>query len=436
MIINIITLGCSKNLVDSEYLLRQFRTNGHTVYHDAAEIEADAVILNTCGFILDAKQESIENILYYTDLKKAGRVGKVFVMGCLSERYREELEREIPEVDGFFGVWDHKEITEALDSRYYPELSNDRYITTPSHYAFLKISEGCNRRCSFCAIPGIRGNQRSKSADDLVEEALNLAGRGVKELILIAQDLTGYGTDIYGENRLAFLLASLLEVEGIEWIRLHYAYPTGFPEEVIRLMANESRICNYIDIPIQHISDRILSSMRRGHDRRHLETLLNRFRKENPGIAVRSTVMVGYPGETAQEFQELLEFVRAFRFDRLGVFPYSHEEDTPAGRELKDDVPMSVKQQRAEQLMDVQQAISLELNEHKIGKTFTVLIDREEDDFFIGRTEHDSPDVDNEVLVSKAPGIGVGEFCSVRITSAAEFDLFGEPTRESTPAGC
>jgi ribosomal protein S12 methylthiotransferase len=422
--------------VDSEYLLRQFRTNGHTVYHDAAEIEADAVILNTCGFILDAKQESIENILYYTDLKKAGRVGKVFVMGCLSERYREELEREIPEVDGFFGVWDHKEITEALDSRYYPELSNDRYITTPSHYAFLKISEGCNRRCSFCAIPGIRGNQRSKSADDLVEEALNLAGRGVKELILIAQDLTGYGTDIYGENRLAFLLASLLEVEGIEWIRLHYAYPTGFPEEVIRLMANESRICNYIDIPIQHISDRILSSMRRGHDRRHLETLLNRFRKENPGIAVRSTVMVGYPGETAQEFQELLEFVRAFRFDRLGVFPYSHEEDTPAGRELKDDVPMSVKQQRAEQLMDVQQAISLELNEHKIGKTFTVLIDREEDDFFIGRTEHDSPDVDNEVLVSKAPGIGVGEFCSVRITSAAEFDLFGEPTRESTPAGC
>lgn len=426
MVINIVTLGCSKNLVDSEYLLRQFHSNGHTVYHDVAGIEADAVIINTCGFILDAKEESIQNILYYTDLKKEGRVKKVLVMGCLSERYREDLKKEIPEVDGFFGVWDHKEITEALESTYYPELSNDRLTTTPGHYAFLKVSEGCNRRCSFCAIPGIRGRQRSRPVDDLVEEAENLAGRGAREIILIAQDLTSYGTDLTGKHMLGRLLRELVRIEGIDWIRLHYAYPTGFPEEVIRMIAEEPHICRYIDIPVQHVSNRILRSMRRGHDRLQLETLLRHFRDLIPGIAIRSTVMVGYPGETEAEFEELLDFVRSFRFDRLGVFPYSHEEDTTAGNELVDDVPGTVKQQRAELLMSIQQEISLSLNEAKVGSVFNVVIDREEDDYFIGRTEFDSPEVDNEVLVEKNAQIRVGEFTNVEIISAGEFDLFGK----------
>lgn len=425
MKINIITLGCSKNLVDSEYLLRQFRFNGHEVYHDEHGMEADVVILNTCGFILDAKQESIDSILYYTDLKQQRKTGRVYVMGCLSERYRKDLESEIPEVDGFFGVWDHAKIVRAVGADYHPELINDRLITTPDHYAYLKISEGCNRRCSFCAIPGIRGNQQSRPVPDLVEEAGNLAGRGVKELILIAQDLTNYGIDLNGHKEIPELLARLSDIRGIDWIRMHYAYPTGFPEEVIRIMAAEPKICNYLDIPIQHVSDRILRSMNRGHTRKRLESLLSNLRSSVKDVAIRTTVLVGYPGETEAEFEELYAFIKDFRFDRLGVFPYSHEEDTPAGAG-KDTVPKAVKQERAEQIMELQQQISLEKNQEKRGREYRVIVDREEAEYYFGRTEHDSPEVDNEVLIEKTSKLTPGEFAKVKITETSEFDLFGE----------
>ncbi len=428
MTINIITLGCSKNLVDSEYLLRQFHTSGHEVFHDATEVAADVVILNTCGFILDAKEESIQTILQYVDLKKKGQVRKVLVMGCLSERYREDLEREIPEVDGFFGVWDHAAIVKAVGAEYYPLLANDRLTTTPTHYAFLKISEGCNRRCSFCAIPGIRGNQRSRSIEDLVDEAGNLLGRGARELILIAQDLTNYGVDLTGRRELPRLLKKLAALEGAEWIRLHYAYPTGFPDEVIDLMAFMPNICNYLDIPIQHINDRVLASMNRGHDRKKLEHLLYTLRERVPGVAIRTTLLVGYPGETEEEFMELVDFVKKFRFDRLGVFPYSHEDDTPAAA-LKDDIPDKVKQERVARIMSLQQEISLELNTEKVGKHYRVLIDSEEADYYIGRTEYDAPEVDNEVLISKHESAVVGSFADVQITDADAFDLYGEILR-------
>ena len=426
MKINIITLGCSKNLVDSEYLLQQFKANGHTVYHDEYELAADVVILNTCGFILDAKQESIDTILHYLQLKSAGLVQRVIVMGCLSERYREELTNEMPEVDGFFGVWDHKEIVGAVGSEYYPEFVNDRLTTTPSHYAFLKISEGCDRACSFCAIPGIRGAQRSRSIEDLVDEAENLSGRGAREMILIAQDLTNYGTDIYSKKGLPELIRSLVKIEDIDWVRMHYAYPTGFPLSVIELMAQESKICNYMDIPIQHINDRILMGMNRGHSRKKLEELLYSFRDKVPDVALRTTLLVGYPGETDAEFEELYDFIKHFRFDRLGVFPYSHEEKTPAGDELEDDIPEDVKQERVDRIMHLQQEISMDLNRSRIGKEFRVLIDEMEDDFYIGRTEYDSPEVDNNVLISNDQTLKVGEFYTVRITDAQEFDLFGE----------
>jgi ribosomal protein S12 methylthiotransferase len=426
MKINIITLGCSKNLVDSEYLLQQFAVNGHEVFHDGIEIAADVVILNTCGFILDAKQESIETILHYLEKKASGLVKKVIVMGCLSERYMKELSSEMPEVDGFFGVWDHKEIVNAVDSVYYPEYVNDRLTTTPSHYAFLKISEGCNRACSFCAIPGIRGAQRSRSIEDLADEAENLSGKGAREMILIAQDLTSYGTDLYSNKELPVLLKSLIEIEDIDWIRMHYAYPSGFPLEVIDLMATEPKICKYLDIPIQHINDRILHAMNRGHSRKKLENLLLAFRAKVPNVALRTTILVGYPGETDEEFEELYDFVKEFRFERLGVFPYSHEEKTPAGEEQSDDVPNEVKQERVDRIMQLQQEISLVLNREKIGKEFKVLIDEEEDDFYIGRTEYDSPEVDNSVLIPNKGNLRVGEFCTIRITDAQEFDLFGE----------
>jgi len=426
MKINIITLGCSKNLVDSEYLLSQFKANGHEVFHDENEIAADVVILNTCGFILDAKQESIDTILYQLQLKADGIVKKVIVMGCLSERYREELTKEMPDVDGFFGVWDHQEIVKAVGSIYYHELVNDRLITTPSHFAFLKISEGCNRACSFCAIPGIRGAQRSRSIEALVDEAENLSGRGAREMILIAQDLTSYGTDLYKKKGLADLLKSLVKINDIDWIRMHYAYPTGFPLEVIELMASEPKICNYLDIPIQHINDRLLSAMNRGHSRKKLENLLYSFREKVPDVALRTTLLVGYPGETDAEFEELYDFVKHFKFDRLGVFPYSHEEKTPVGEGAKDNVPQSLKQERMERIMELQQEISLELNQAKVGKEFKVIVDEEEDDFFIGRTEYDSPEVDNSVLISKTKELKTGEFYNVKITDSQEFDLFGE----------
>ena len=425
MNINIITLGCSKNLVDSEYLLRQFKSAGHHVYHDNPDIKADAVILNTCGFILDAKQESIDAILQYVEEKKAGRIRKIIVMGCLSERYRKDLEQELPEVDGFFGVWDHRHVVEALGAWYDPALSNDRLTTTPAHYAYLKISEGCNRQCAFCAIPGIRGKQRSKSIPDLLEEASLLAGRGTRELILIAQDLTNYGIDLQKRRDLPDLLEKLATVDGIEWIRMHYAYPTGFPEEVFRIMSGNPKICNYLDIPVQHVNNRILKSMNRGHDRKVLEDLLYGLRKNVPDVAIRTTALVGFPGETEAEFDELYKFISEFRFDRLGVFQYSHEEDTPAYK-LADTIPPNVKQERADRIMELQQQISLELNSSKIGKSYRVIIDAEEDEFYIGRTEYDSPEVDNEVLIRKSKTLQTGEFYQVRIKDAGEFDLFGE----------
>lgn len=424
MTVNIITLGCSKNLVDSEHLLSQFRAAGYKVMHDEQDAAADMVIINTCGFILDAKEESVETIMHYIGEKKEGRLSKLFVMGCLSERYRDDLNAELPEVDGFFGVWEMARILEEAGTSLDNKLLTERIITTPSHYAYLKVSEGCNRTCAFCAIPGIRGKQQSISIDQLVAESKNLVNGGVKELILIAQDLTSYGIDIYQRRALADLLRKLVKIEGLEWIRLHYAYPTGFPEEVIDLMASEEKICNYMDIPIQHINDQVLSDMGRGHDRQKLELLLNQFRKKVPDVALRTTVLTGFPGETEEAFNELMAYLAAFRFDRLGVFPYSHEEDTPSFQ-LKNDIPEKIKHERAEAVMELQQSISLELNEARIGKTFKVLIDRLEEAYYIGRTQYDSPEVDNEVLIPADRELVPGDFYQVRITEAAEFDLFG-----------
>ena len=426
MTVNIITLGCSKNLVDSEHLLYQFRSAGYRVIHDRYDTPADLVIINTCGFILDAKEESVDTILSYIEEKKQGRLGKLFVMGCLSERYREELLAEMPEVDGFFGVWEIGKILEAAGTRIDEMLLTDRMITTPSHYAYLKISEGCNRTCAFCAIPGIRGAQRSLSIENLVEEGRNLAGKGVKELILIAQDLTNYGIDLYQERALPALLKELVKIEGVEWIRLHYAYPTGFPEEVIDLMASEEKICNYLDIPIQHINNNVLSAMGRGHNRSKLEQLLNRFRERVPDVAIRTTVLTGFPGETEENFAELLDYMAAFRFDRLGVFPYSHEDDTPAHLQYKDHIPDKTKTERAEAVMQLQQGISLKHNQERVGKSFKVLVDRKEDDYYVGRTQYDSPEVDNEVLITSEVELEIGQFYRVEITGAEDFDLYGE----------
>ncbi len=425
MTVNIITLGCSKNLVDSEHLLSQFRAAGYKIMHDEQDVGADLVIINTCGFILDAKEESINTIMHYIGEKRDGNISKLFVMGCLSERYRKDLKSELPEVDGFFGVWEMARILEEAGTSLDSKLLTERVITTPSHYAYLKVSEGCNRTCAFCAIPGIRGKQQSIPIDLLVRESRNLVQGGVKELILIAQDLTNYGIDLYQHRALADLLRELVRIDGLVWIRLHYAYPTGFPEEVIELMASEEKICNYMDIPIQHINDQVLSDMGRGHDRKKLENLLDQFREKVPDVALRTTVLTGFPGETDEAFNELLEYLSAFRFDRLGVFPYSHEEDTPAHLRFKDDIPEKLKHKRAEAIMELQQAISLQLNESKIGKTFKVLIDREEEDYYIGRTQYDSPEVDNEVMIPNDRELAIGEFYQVMITEAGEFDLFG-----------
>lgn len=430
MIINILTLGCSKNLVDSEHLLAQFRASGHKVLHNAYEAKAEVVIINTCGFILDAKEESVDSILSYIEEKRRGNIHKLFVMGCLSERYREELTKEMPEVDAFFGVWDIPNVLRAIGSKVDQNLLLERVLTTPSHYAYLKISEGCNRSCAFCAIPGIRGAQQSLSIEDLVQESKNLVGMGVKELILIAQDLTNYGIDLYGKRTLPELLMELVKISGLEWIRLHYAYPTGFPEEVIELMATEEKICNYMDIPIQHVNSEVLSSMGRGHNREKLEDLLEKFRSRIPDVALRTTVLTGFPGESGEAFNELLDFIGDFRFDRLGVFPYSHEEDTPAYREHEDLIPEKEKLARAEAIMELQQEISLQLNQEKVGKNFRVLIDRLEEDYYVGRTQYDSPEVDNEVLIPANEEITPGEFYTVKINRAAEFDLYGEVIRE------
>ena len=425
MTVNIITLGCSKNLVDSEHLLYQFRAAGYRVIHNNYEIRSDIVIINTCGFILDAKEESVDTILAYLEEKKRGNLKKLFVMGCLSERYKEELEVEMPGVDGFFGVWEMSRILEATGSSLDQQLLTDRLVTTPSHYAYLKISEGCNRTCAFCAIPGIRGQQRSLSMDNLIDESRKLVNNGVRELILIAQDLSNYGIDLYQKSALPDLLEKLVTIEGLEWIRLHYAYPTGFPEKVIDLMASHEKICNYLDIPIQHVNDGILKAMGRGHDRKKLEQLLEKFRIQIPDVALRTTVLTGFPGEDEAAFDELMDFLTIFRFDRLGIFPYSHEEDTPAYRKYQDQVPDKIKAKRAEAVMELQQEISLQLNHQRVGKTFKVLIDREENGYFIGRTQYDSPEVDNEVLIDGALQLNIGDFYQVKITGAEEFDLYG-----------
>jgi ribosomal protein S12 methylthiotransferase len=423
--INIVTLGCSKNVYDSENLMGQLAYNGYEVTHNADV--GDIVIINTCGFIHDAKQESIDTILSAIHDKQTGRIDKVYVTGCLSERYKEELPEEIPEVDQYFGTHDMIELLKKFNVDYKHELIGERKLTTPQHYAYLKISEGCDRSCSFCAIPMIRGKHISRSIESLVSETEKLAEKGVKELILIAQDLTFYGLDIYGKRHLNDLLKALVKVEGIEWIRLHYAFPTGFPEEVIKTIASEEKICNYLDIPLQHVNNEILQSMRRGHSRKVTENLIQKLRTNIPDVAIRTTLIVGYPGETAEKFKELKQWVAETRFDRLGVFTYSHEENTYAGN-LIDDVSEAEKQKRVEEIMNLQSQISYEKNQEKVGKTLKCIFDRKENNFYIGRTEYDSPEVDNEVRVDASKfAITIGKFISVKITSATEFDLFGEP---------
>ncbi|MCT7905032.1 Ribosomal protein S12 methylthiotransferase RimO [Candidatus Ornithobacterium hominis] len=421
--INIVTLGCSKNIYDSEVLMGQLKANGKEVAH---EKKGEIVVINTCGFIENAKEESINTILNFVEQKEKGLVEKVFVTGCLSERYKPELEKEIPNVNQYFGTRDLPLLLKALGADYKHELVGERLTTTPRHYAYLKIAEGCDRPCSFCAIPLMRGAHRSTPVEDLVKEAEKLAAKGTKELILIAQDLTYYGLDIYGKRALADLLKALVQVNGIEWIRLHYAFPTGFPEDVLDVIKNESKVCNYIDIPLQHISTKILKSMRRGTTKEKTNALLEQFREKVPNMAIRTTLICGYPGETEEDFQELKEWVKLQRFDRLGCFTYSHEENTHAFH-LCDDIPQEVKERRVEEIMEIQSQISYELNQAKIGSKMKVLIDRKEGDYFVGRTEFDSPDVDNEVLIpAQEVYLSPGEFVEVEIEEASEFDLIGK----------
>ena len=421
--INVITLGCSKNVYDSEVLMGQLRASKKEVVH---EEEGNIVVINTCGFINNAKEESINTILEYVQKKEDGMVDKVFVTGCLSERYKPDLQKEIPNVDQYFGTTELPGLLKALGADYRHELIGERITTTPKNYAYLKIAEGCDRPCSFCAIPIMRGKHRSTPIEDLVTEAEKLAAKGVKELILIAQDLTYYGLDLYKKRNLAELLQKLVMVEGIEWIRLHYAFPTGFPMDVLEVMRNEPKICNYIDIPLQHIADPILKSMRRGTTKEKTTKLLEEFRAAVPEMAIRTTLIVGYPGETEEDFQTLKQWVKEMRFERLGCFTYSHEENTHAYN-LEDDVPEDVKMDRANQIMEIQSQISWELNQQKIGKEFRVVIDRKEGGYFVGRTEFDSPDVDNEVLINAEEGyLRTGEFFTVKITAAEDFDLYAE----------
>ena len=422
--IKVVTLGCSKNVYDSEVLMGQLKAGGKNVVH---EQEGNIVVINTCGFINNAKEESINTILDYVQQKEAGLIDKVFVMGCLSERYKPDLEKEIPDVDQYFGTSELPALLKVLGADYKHELIGERLTTTPKNYAYLKISEGCDRPCSFCAIPLMRGAHISTPIEALVTEAEKLAAKGVKELILIAQDITYYGLDLYKKRALANLLRALVKVEGIEWIRIHYAFPTGFPMDVIEVMKEEPKICNYLDIPLQHISDPILASMKRGTTQEKTTKLLKKFREAMPEMAVRTTLIVGYPGETQADFEALKSFVKEMRFDRLGCFTYSHEENTTA-YELEDDVPEEVKLARANEIMEIQSQISWELNQEKIGKTFRCLIDRKEGNYFVGRTEYDSPDVDNEVLIdAKKHYVKIGDFVEVKIIDATDYDLYGEP---------
>ena len=425
--INVITMGCSKNLVDSEVMMGQLQANDYNVEHESEVDDSNIIIINTCGFIDNAKQESIDTILRYAEEKEEGNIDKLYVTGCLSERYKENLEEEIPQVDAYFGTLELPQLLNTLEADYKHELVGERLVTTPSHYAYFKIAEGCDRPCSFCAIPLMRGGHVSKPQEELVAEAKKLAAQGTKELILIAQDLTYYGLDIYKKRALADLLRALSDVEGIEWIRLQYAYPSGFPMDALEVMAERDNICNYLDIPLQHGSSEMLKRMRRGIDRQKTEKLIEDIRTKVPNIAIRTTLIAGHPGETEEEFQEMVDFVERMKFDRLGIFTYSHEENTHSGT-MNDDVPEEVKEERAAHIMEIQQDISLELNKKKIGNTYKVLFDRKEGGYFVGRTEFDSPEVDNEVLVEAKDDVYVrlGDFAQVKITDATDFDLFGE----------
>lgn len=425
--INIITLGCSKNVVDSEKLLRQLDAGGYDILYDSADSTSGTVIINTCGFINDAKEESVDTILRYVRAKEAGQINNLYVMGCLSERYMDALRVEIPEVSRYFGVNNMTEILHELKLGLRTDLLNERRLTGPGHYAYLKVSEGCNRTCSFCAIPGIRGEYISRPLEELVAEAGQLADEGVKELILIAQDLSYYGLDLYKKQSLPELLTELLKIESIEWIRLHYLYPTGFPAGLIELIRDNPRICRYFDIPVQHITDNMLRLMKRSQNRLETEALLSVIRNQIPDAAIRTTLIAGHPGETDQDYLELKDFVTGFRFDRLGVFAYSHEEDTWSYKNYEDNVPDDLKERRVSELMEIQQNISAELNEKRVGKVYKVLIDRKEGEFFAGRTEYDSPEVDQEVLVPAECNLRAGRFYNILITGSTEFDLYGRP---------
>lgn len=424
--VNVITLGCSKNLVDSEVLMGQLRGNGYDVTHESTKNESGIVIINTCGFIDNAKQESIDTILQYADAKEAGKVDKVYVTGCLSQRYKDQLEVEIPQVDAYFGTLELPQLLKTLNADYKHELVGERLLTTPKHYAYFKIAEGCNRPCSFCAIPLMRGKHVDKTMDDLVTEATKLTRLGTKELILIAQDLTYYGLEKYGERKLAELVRRISDVNGIDWIRLQYAYPSQFPMEVLDVMQERENVCKYLDMPLQHISDNMLKTMRRGITKRRTVELVDQIRQRMPDIALRTTLIAGHPGETEQDFQELYDFVEKTKFERLGIFTYSHEENTHAFS-LEDNVPAEVKQERADAIMELQQGISMDLNEQKVGNTYKVLFDRKESGYWVGRTQYDSPEVDNEVLVPATEQyVRLGDFAQVRITEASDFDLYGE----------
>ncbi len=425
--INVVTLGCSKNIYDSEVLMGQLKANGKEVVHEDEHDDGNIVVINTCGFIGKAKEESVNTILHYAHKKERGEVDKVFVTGCLSERYRPDLEKEIPDVDQYFGTHDLPNLLKVLEADYKHELLGERLTTTPKHYAYLKIAEGCDRPCSFCAIPLMRGKHRSKPIEELVAEAAKLAEKGIKELILIAQDLTYYGLDIYKKRALADLLKELVQIDGIEWIRLHYAFPTGFPLDVLEVMKNEPKICNYLDIPLQHINTEILKSMRRGTTHEKTNKLLQQFREAVPNMAIRTTLIVGYPGETEEIFEELKQWIANTRFDRLGAFAYSHEENTHAAT-LEDDVPEAEKERRVAEIMEIQSQISWELNQQKIGNTYKCIFDRKEGNYFFGRTEFDSPDVDNDVIVdARKHYVQIGQLVNIKITAAGDFDLQGVP---------
>lgn len=427
--VNVVTLGCSKNVFDSEVLMAQLKANKFEVEHESESDDSEIVIINTCGFIDNAKQESIDTILKFAEAKNSGIVNKVYVTGCLSERYRKDLEKEIPEVDAFFGTRELPRLLKTLKADYKHELVGERLLTTPNHYAYFKIAEGCDRPCSFCAIPLMRGKHVSTPIEDLVKHAKSLATLGVKELILIAQDLTYYGLDLYKKRALSDLLKRLSDVDGIAWIRLHYAFPSGFPMDVLDVMNERTNICKYLDMPLQHGSTKILQSMKRGITREKTEELVQKIRSKVPNIALRTTLIAGYPGETEADFQEMYDWVERSKFDRLGIFTYSHEENTFAFQ-LKDNVPQKVKQARADQIMELQSGISYQLNQLRIGKNYQVLFDRVEGDYYIGRTEFDSPEVDNEVLVKKTEGyIRLGDFSNIKIVEANHYDLYGKITK-------